>query len=296
MAQHEDSPTVVTPAVLRQWPLPRSNADKNSRGRALVIGGSVSNPGGAMLAARAAMRSGAGKIRLVVPEPVAIPLAIAMPEAMVRGAACTSDGDLSPDALPVIQEMTDGADAVLVGPGMLEPRLAAELMEAASSSLRGTVVLDALALAWLTEDPTRGRRLDSLLLSPNLSELAITLGEEADAVESDPVAAVRRLAELTGAVVTCGGSSTWIATPAGDLWRSDEGSRGLGVSGSGDVKAGVMLGLAARGAPPEQAAVWAAYLHGTVGGRLASRFGPTGYLAGELPGELPRALLEIGED
>lgn len=289
------SPTVVTPAVLRKWPLPSSESDKNSRGRALVIGGSVANPGAAMLAARAAMRVGAGKVRLVVPEPVAIPIAVQQPEAMVRGAPCGPDGDLTLAALPVIRELADGVDAVLIGPGMLDPQLAAELMESAAPGLQGTVVLDALAVAWLNDDPGRAGRFDSLVVSPNLSELAITLGEDEDDVVGDPVTAVRTLSERTGAVVTSGGASTWIAAPDGRLWRSDEGGRGLGVSGSGDVKAGVVLGLAARGASAEQAAVWAAYLHGSAGGRLASRFGPVGYLAGELPGELPQALLEIGE-
>lgn len=158
---------------------------------------------------------------------------------------------------------------------------------------RGRTLVDALALAWLTEDPARGHRFDSLVLSPNLTELAITLGEEPDAVTADPAAAVLRLAERTGAIVTSGGSSTFIAAPDGRLWRSDEGNPGLGVSGSGDVKAGIVLGLCARGADPLQASVWAAHLHGTIGGRLASRFGPTGYLVSELPAEAPQALLEI---
>ena len=77
------------------------------------------------------------------------------------------------------------------------------------------------------------------------------------------------------------------------LWRAEDGGPGLGVSGSGDVKAGIVLGLCARGADPAQAAVWGAYLHGAIGGRLASRYGPYGYLSRELPAEIPQALLEV---
>ena len=141
---------------------------------------------------------------------------------------------------------------------------------------------------------TRGRQFDSLVLTPNVSELGITLGEDPAAVEEDVPAAVHRLAELTGVVVCAGSHRTWIATPGGQLWRSDEGNPGLGVSGSGDVMAGIVLGLCARGAEPAQAASWAAYLHGTIGGRLASRYGSTGFLASELAREIPQALLEIG--
>ena len=287
-------PTVVTTAVLRDWPLPDPQDDKESRGRALVIGGSVPNPGGALLAARAAMRSGAGKIQLVVPDPVAIAMALSMPESMVRGAPCTADGDLAPTSAAIALQYAQRADAILLGPGMLDPHTAAETVGAIAPKLKGTVVMDALALAWLTEDPSRGRQIESLVLSPNLTELALTLGEDEAKVDKDPAAAALRLAEATGAVVTSGGTETYVATPDGSLWRSDEGNPGLGVSGSGDVKAGIMLGLCARGAEPAQAAVWAAHLHGTIGGRLASRLGPTGYLAGELPAELPQALLEIG--
>ena len=287
-------PTVVTTAVLRDWPLPDPQDDKESRGRALVIGGSVPNPGGALLAARAAMRSGAGKIQLVVPDPVAIAMAVSMPESMVRGAPCTADGDLAPTSAAIALQYAQRADAILLGPGMLDPHTAAETVGAIGPKLKGTVVMDALALAWLTEDPSRGRQIESLVLSPNLTELALTLGEDEAKVDKDPAAAALRLAEATGAVVTSGGTETYVATPDGSLWRSDEGNPGLGVSGSGDVKAGIMLGLCARGAEPAQAAVWAAHLHGTIGGRLASRLGPTGYLAGELPAELPQALLEIG--
>ncbi|WP_342372814.1 NAD(P)H-hydrate dehydratase [Propioniciclava soli] len=287
------SATVVTPAVLRDWPLPHGADNKNSRGRALVVGGSVPNPGGALLAARAAMRAGAGKVQLVVPEPVAVALAVAMPESLVRGAPHSPQGDLTPAAAAAVETCAEKVDAALVGPGMLDARGAPALVEAIADHLPEIVVLDALALAWLTEDLSRGGRFGSLVLSPNLNELALTLGEDPDEVEDTPAAAVLRLAEKTGAVVTSGSSSTWIGTPDGRLWRTDEGNAGLGVSGSGDVKSGTILGLCARGADPAQATVWASYLHGTVGGRLASRYGATGYLASELPGEIPQALLEL---
>ena len=156
------------------------------------------------------------------------------------------------------------------------------------------LVLDALGLAWVTPDPSRVRDFAGrCVLSPNLAELALVLGEDADAVQADQAGATLRLAAATGAVVTSGGTTTWIATPEGALWRAEDGGPGLGVSGSGDVKAGIVLGLCARGADPAQAAVWGAYLHGAIGGRLASRYGPYGYLSRELPAEIPQALLEV---
>ncbi|WP_345711231.1 NAD(P)H-hydrate dehydratase, partial [Kineococcus glutinatus] len=97
----------------------------------------------------------------------------------------------------------------------------------------------------------------------------------------------------TGATVAAGGGESWVAAPDGRLWLDASGGAGLGVSGSGDVLAGLVAGLCARGAAPEQAAVWASALHGRAGERLASSVGRLGFLARELPAQVPRVLAEI---
>jgi NAD(P)H-hydrate repair Nnr-like enzyme with NAD(P)H-hydrate dehydratase domain len=115
---------------------------------------------------------------------------------------------------------------------------------------------------------------------------------EPDEVDADPAGAALRLAEEARAVVGLGGATSWIAGE-GRLWEDQSGGAGLGVSGSGDVRAGVVAGLLARGAEPAQAAVWAAHLHGRAGERLAARVGRLGFLARELPPEIPRVLAEV---
>lgn len=286
--------TVITPAVLRDWPLPGVEGGKESRGRAVVVGGSVQNPGALILAAEASLRAGAGKSQVVAPDPVAVPIGVAVPEALVQGGPVAGSGDLAPEASGFVAELCPEAEAVLIGPGLLDPAGAADLVAACVPHVSSVLVLDALGLAWVTPDPSRVRDFAGrCVLSPNLAELALVLGEDADAVEADQAGATLRLAAATGAVVTSGGTTTWIATPEGALWRAEDGGPGLGVSGSGDVKAGIVLGLCARGADPAQAAVWGAYLHGAIGGRLASRYGPYGYLSRELPAEIPQALLEV---
>lgn len=286
--------TVITPAVLREWPLPGVEGGKESRGRAVVVGGSVQNPGALILAAEASLRAGAGKSQVVAPDPVAVPIGVAMPEALVQGGPVAGSGDLAPGASGFVAELCPEAEAVLIGPGLLDPAGAADLVAACVPHVSSVLVLDALGLAWVTPDPSRVRDFAGrCVLSPNLAELALVLGEDADAVEADQAGATLRLAAATRAVVTSGGTTTWIATPEGALWRAEDGGPGLGVSGSGDVKAGIVLGLCARGADPAQAAVWGAYLHGAIGGRLASRYGPYGYLSRELPAEIPQALLEV---
>ena len=253
----------------------------------------MTRPGGTVITP-AVLRAGAGKSQVVAPDPVAVPIGVAMPEALVQGGPVAGSGDLAPEASGFVAELCPEAEAVLIGPGLLDPAGAADLVAACVPHVSSVLVLDALGLAWVTPDPSRVRDFAGrCVLSPNLAELALVLGEDADGVEADQAGATLRLAAATGAVVTSGGTTTWIATPEGALWRAEDGGPGLGVSGSGDVKAGIVLGLCARGADPAQAAVWGAYLHGAIGGRLASRYGPYGYLSRELPAEIPQALLEV---
>ncbi len=88
-------------------------------------------------------------------------------------------------------------------------------------------------------------------------------------------------------MVALKGQDTWVATPDGSVWRHEDGPIGLATSGSGDVLAGLITGLLARGASPLQAAAWGVWLHAQAGRRLSQRIGPLGFLARELAAEAP---------
>ena len=98
-------------------------------------------------------------------------------------------------------------------------------------------------------------------------------------------------------MVVSGASTTYVTTPGtratADLWAVQTGGQGMAVSGSGDVKAGMLVGLLGRGAEPAQAGVWGAYVHGRAGERLVAVHGRRGFLARELLAEIPRALAEL---
>jgi NAD(P)H-hydrate repair Nnr-like enzyme with NAD(P)H-hydrate dehydratase domain len=94
-------------------------------------------------------------------------------------------------------------------------------------------------------------------------------------------------------VVLCGGTAKHLVTPDGQAWVVEGGGPGLAASGSGDVQAGILAGLLARGVEPAQAAAWAGYVHARCGERLAAAIGPLGYLARELPAQVPRVLAEL---
>lgn len=306
-------PTLVTPSLLRDWPLPAAGEDKYSRGSVLVIGGARATPGAALLAGTAALRAGAGKLSLAVAESVAVQVAVALPECGAIGLPETSDGSVTGRGLERIASYLDGADAMLVGPGLDDPDLAEELLrvllerEAGSGSRSGdsrpgggtanggpAVVLDAFALGGLLKvadllEPWKGR----LILTPNPKEAAILLEREVDDLAAD----VAAIADKFQAVVSCQGL---IARPSGgdapeesELWKITTGYGGLGTSGSGDVLAGAIAGLRARGTSNAQAACWGTHLHAAAADRLASRMGPLGFLARELADELPALMLEL---
>jgi ADP-dependent NAD(P)H-hydrate dehydratase len=294
MSRPRREATLVSPQVLRDWRLPEPTGGKESRGSILVVGASTETLGAVLLAAEAALRSGAGKLQVVVPSKVAPHVSISLPEALVRGVPSTEAGAIRSSSAELLLDLAQAASAVLIGPGMADERETRGLVEALLPELTGPVVLDALGLAAVTADPACLHHLSgSAVLTPNPTELAIALHVEQDDLAEDPAGAALELAGKAQAVVGLGGATSWVAAPDGRLWRDESGGAGLGVSGSGDVRAGIVAGLLARGASPEQAATWAAHLHGRAGERLAAQVGRLGFLARELPPEVPRVIAEV---
>jgi len=288
------TPEEVTAALLRGWPLAEPGSDKESRGRVLVVGGSTQTAGAVLLAGEAALRVGGGKLQLATSGQAAGPLSVAVPESRVLPLVETAEGLVAPSAGKAIVDAADGA-VVLLGPGLVEPETVVQLLDGVVPRLDTTVVVDALASAYVTSNPDGLRHLaGQCVVTVNPSELALVLHRDEDAVSADLAAHTRDAAALTGVVVLCGGTEKCIATPDGEVWVVRAGGPGLGVSGSGDVQAGIVTGLLARGATPAQAAVWGGYLHARAGERLAHEVGIVGYLAREVPAQVPAVLVELG--
>jgi hydroxyethylthiazole kinase-like uncharacterized protein yjeF len=294
MPPSRPEPALITPPLLRQWPLPEPTGGKNARGSILVIGGSSQTLGAVLLAAEAALRAGAGKLQVATAESVAPFAATALPEALVRALPESDGGAIRAEAADVVRELAEAADAVLIGPGMQDVEETQGFGDRLLPHLEGPVALDALGLASVTADVHCLRHLDArVVLTPNPTELAIALHVEQEELEDDPAAAALELADRAQAAVGLGGATSWIASPDGRLWRDESGGAGLGVSGAGDVRAGLVAGLLARGAEPVQAAVWGSHLHGRAGERLAATIGRLGFLARELPAQVPAVIDEI---
>jgi hydroxyethylthiazole kinase-like uncharacterized protein yjeF len=286
---------LLTAGALREWPLPDASGGKESRGQLLVLGGTRTTPGAVLLAGEAGLRAGAGKLALATTATTAGPLGVAVPEAQVVGLDEDDDGNVAAGSAGVVVDRAGPAAAVLVGPGFGDPDAAVALLRRVLPHLDLPVVVDAVASAYLTEDPDGLAHLSGrAVLTVNVAELARTAGVEESRVERDVAGVAVQVARRSGVVVLCGGEGKCIAAPDGRTWGVDGGGPGLGVSGSGDVQAGIVAGLLARGAEPAQAAAWGGYLHARIGERLAAAVATVGYLARELPAQVPAALAEIG--
>lgn len=297
----------ITARLLRDWPLPMPSpdADKDIRGYVLIIAGSKEMPGAVLLAATAALRAGAGKLAIATAASVAPQIGVAVPEARVIGLAETPEGGLlideAADAGPSASliRIAGQASAILIGPGMQDEAASCRLVRALLPHCAGRpLILDAAGMSLAARDAEcapgaapGGTRFDSpVLLTPHAGELASLTGADKADIQAQPEAAARLAAQRWQATVVLKGALTVIADAHTRQWRHEGGNTGLAISGSGDVLAGIICGLAARGASLAQAAAWGVALHAMAGEQLALKHGPLGYLAREISAEVPALL------
>lgn len=281
-------PVTVDGARLRsQWPLPDPDQteSKHDRGSVTVVGGAVSTPGAVLLAGLAALRVGAGRLTMATTKTTATAIAVAVPESAVIALPETADGAVGGKAVETAVEACEGARGVLLGPGMQDPDATKEFVAGVLADLDpdAAVVLDALAITCGALDG--GPLRHQVVITPN-SEEATRLLDDEQSERSDAERALA-IAERYGVLVVLNAT---VASARGDCWEVRKGNSGLGTSGSGDVLAGAIAGLLARGSDPDAAALWGLTAHNAAGDRLAQKVARVGYLARELLDELPGAI------
>jgi len=262
---------------LQAWRPRTAESHKYHFGHALLVGGAVMT-GAARLAARAALRVGAGLVSLAAPVEALSVYQLASPSLIVRPGA---------DSESLARLLRDARyNALLVGPGLeggAETREAVETLLAAGRPC----LLDAGALTAFAEEP--GRLFAALrapaLLTPHDGEFRRLFPD----LEGDRLARARAAAERSGAVLLLKGSDTAIAAPDGRAILVENAPPWLATAGSGDVLAGLGLGLLAQGLPTFEAAAAAAWLLGAAG----TACGP-GLISEDLPEALPRLRARLG--
>jgi NAD(P)H-hydrate epimerase len=263
-------------------------AHKGTHGSLLIVAGSLDLAGAALLVASAAVRAGAGLVRLAVPASLQPVVAGRVPEAVTTGLPETDAGELDGDAA-VGHIESFAPDALVVGPGLAPDPGTTRLVERLVRSPGPPVVLDAEALnrlatraRWWDTGPAEPAR--SAVLTPHPREFARL--EEGDAVGDDDAERAARAAAAAhrwGCVVVLKGACTVIAAPDRSVRRAPFENPALATAGTGDVLAGTIGALLAQGMATADAASLGVYLHGAAGERMRERFGDAGLTASDLP-------------
>lgn len=246
----------------RAFPVPRLDGHKYSRGHAVVVSGDVSFTGAARLAARAALRAGAGLVTLASPHAALAVNAAASLAVMVRAV----DGAAELTALLADQRL----NAVALGPGLGVGEGTRALVVSALDGARA-VVLDADALMSFQDAPDAlfhaiGARERPVVVTPHSGEFARLFGKDSQAIQSlSKLDQARAAARASGAIVLLKGPDTVIAAPDGRAAINENAPPWLATAGAGDVLAGIITGLMAQGMPAFEAACAGAWLHGEAG-------------------------------
>ncbi len=276
----------VTPAAVK---LPRRDrrAHKGDFGRAVILGGSVGYSGAPVLAAKAAVRTGAGLVTVLVPEPVwsaaAVKLDCAMPWPL---AADQTSGTLGMGAYVKALEKMGKADAALIGPGLSRAAGAAWVSRKLTQTLACPLVLDADGINALEGhiDVLDSRRGRLTVLTPHDGEFARLTGHLPGA---DREGEARSFAADHGCVLVLKGHRTITAFPDGEVFVNATGNPGMAKGGSGDVLAGMLLALLAQGLAPRDAVPWGVCLHGQAGDLAAEEKGEYGMTPVDLLEKIP---------
>ncbi|MGD0290433.1 MAG: NAD(P)H-hydrate dehydratase [Candidatus Binataceae bacterium] len=278
---------------------PRSaNTHKGTYGHPLIIAGSRGKSGAAILAARGALRTGAGLVTAAIPDSIAAIVAGGQPELMTAPMADRDGHFAAPAAIDELKSLAAGMNALVAGPGIGVSEDTRELMtwlveEGAQPERPLLIDADGLNVIAALGPALLKSAHGPIVLTPHPGEMARLLGASTVAVNADRIGAARRLAEMTGAGVLLKGARTVVATPDGRVSINSSGNPGMATPGTGDVLSGMVGALLGQGMAAGDALALAAFVHGLAADRLADRFGPVGYLAGDLVAELPAAMASL---
>jgi NAD(P)H-hydrate epimerase len=271
------------------------NTHKNASGRGFIVAGSVGMTGAATLAAEAALRAGAGIVRVGCPSSLNDILEVKLTEALtlplpeVRKKRC-----LSLRAMGALRDTASASDAVAVGPGLGTYFETAECVRRFVSGYAGKVVLDADGInAFKGAREVLAATQCELVLTPHAGELSRLMEIPAADIAAHPIDAAKRAARELGKIVLLKGPNTVIAEPSGGVWLNPTGCEALATAGSGDVLTGLITGFASQGMDMVMAAVLGAYVHGLCGETVGKCMGGHGVIAGDLVDFIPEVCRRI---
>jgi NAD(P)H-hydrate epimerase len=268
-----------------------AQSTKFSSGSVLVVGGSTGLTGAVCLTATAAMRAGAGWVRVGVPASLNEIFEVKLTEVMSVPLP-DEDGLLAESAAGAVIEAAERADTVVLGPGLGRSDGTFALALAVAEQVQRPMVIDAdglnaVAAAGLERLAARAA---PTIVTPHAGELGRLLGRPSAEVEAHRLPAAREAAARAGAIVVLKGDDTLVVPPEGAVGVSTGGSSALATAGTGDVLSGVCAAFLARGLDPFEAACAAVRAHADAGRELGERLGAESVVAGDVVEALPEVM------
>ncbi len=275
--------------------LPRAaSTHKGDFGHTLLIGGSSGKSGAIVLAARAAVRSGAGLVTAAVPSPILSAVDAGSLESMTLSLAVDALGELSSEAVSAVLAAAAGKRSVAIGPGLGLGAQTVRVVRQLVAELEAPLVIDADGLNALAGHLGELQsRSGETVLTPHPGEMGRLLGITTAEVQADRIVAVRRAAEVSGAMVILKGHQTLIADPGGEIYVNSTGNPGMATGGSGDVLTGLLAAVLAQGYDTLIASQLAVFLHGLAGDLVVEEGAPEALAASDLITAMPRAFRRL---
>lgn len=285
----------MTDASLPRLPPRRPDAHKGDFGQALLIGGSRGMAGAIALAGMACLRSGAGLVKLAVPECVLDTVAGFEPSYLTVPLACDRAGRIKLRGQSRIAEFADVSTCVACGPGLGRSKKLTLLVRSLFQSLPWPMVFDADALNALAEtDNGLAGAAAPRILTPHPGEFVrlVNTPDGAKSAREEQIVQAQRLAAEYGVIVLLKGHRT-IVTDGERTAENTTGNPGMATGGTGDVLTGIITALVCQGLSPFDAAVLGAHVHGLAGDLAAAELGQVSLIASDLLTYLPKAFQSL---
>lgn len=271
--------------ILKLLPDRPDRSHKGMFGRVLCIAGNINMAGASYLCGYAALRTGAGLVRIFTREENRVILQTLLPEAILTTFSSESGAEEK------LNEALAWADTVAIGPGLGKEAWASMLVRKTLAEFHGPMVLDAdgINLAaghreWLTQHE------GPLILTPHVGEYGRLMDQPAAAISADIPGQARTCAEKYQCICVLKDAPTAVASSDGTCWMNSTGNNGMSTAGSGDVLTGILAGLLGQKVKAEDAARLGVWLHGRSGDLAARTEGTYGLMARHLIQYLPEAM------